>query len=39
VLTDDQKWLSFPILAASAVACLLAVAIFQNVARGLLEGD
>jgi len=39
VLTDEQKWLSFPILAASAVACLLAVAIFQNVARGLLEGD
>jgi hypothetical protein len=38
-LTDSEKWLSFPILAASAVACLLAVAVFQNVARGLLEGE
>lgn len=38
-LTDDEKWLSFPILAASAVACLLAVAVFQNVARSLLEGE
>jgi hypothetical protein len=39
VLTDEQKWLGFPILAASAVACLLAVAVFQNVARSLLEGE
>jgi hypothetical protein len=38
-LTDDEKWLGFPILAASAVACLLAVAVFQNVARSLLEGE
>ena len=38
-LTDDEKWLSFPILAASAVACLVAVIIFQNVARSLLGGE
>jgi hypothetical protein len=39
VLTDEQKWLGFPILAASAVARLLAVAVFQHVARSLLEGE
>ncbi len=38
-LSDSEKWLSFPILAASAVACAVAVAVFQNVARGLLEGE
>ncbi|HMA34357.1 MAG TPA: hypothetical protein VKY74_07715 [Chloroflexia bacterium] len=38
-LTNDQKWLSFPVLLLSAIFCLLAVGIFRNVARGLLEGD
>ncbi|MDQ2807559.1 MAG: hypothetical protein M3Z04_11715, partial [Chloroflexota bacterium] len=38
-LTNEQKWLSFPVLAVSAVFCLIAVGIFRNVARSLLEGD
>ena len=38
-LTNEQKWLSFPVLALSAVFCLIAVGIFRNVARSLLEGE
>jgi hypothetical protein len=38
-LTNDQKWLSFPVLALSALFCLIAVGIFRNVARALLEGE
>jgi hypothetical protein len=38
-LTNEQKWLSFPVLALSALFCLIAVGIFRRVARTLLEGD
>ncbi len=38
-LSDFQKWLSFPVLAISALFCLLAVGVFRNVARTLLEGE
>jgi hypothetical protein len=38
-LTNDEKWLSFPVLAISAVFCLIAVGIFRSVARSLLEGE
>ncbi len=38
-LNNDEKWLAFPVLALSALFCLIAVGIFRNVARSLLEGD
>ena len=38
-LTNNEKWLAFPVLALSAMFCLLAVGIFRNVARSLLEGE
>jgi hypothetical protein len=36
-LTNDQKWLSFPVLAISALFCLIALGVFRNVSRTLLE--
>jgi len=38
-LNSEQKWLAFPVLALSALFCLLAVGIFRNVARALLQGE
>ncbi|MGI8588629.1 MAG: hypothetical protein ACR2M0_13230 [Chloroflexia bacterium] len=38
-LTSEEKWLSFPVLAVSALFCLVAVGIFRNAVRSLPEGN
>jgi hypothetical protein len=38
-LTYDERWQAFPPVAVTALLCLIAVGIFRNVARSLLEGE